>query len=350
MRILVDLTHPMHVHFFRHAIARWQREGHALCLTSRDKDITCALLDEFGLAHIRIGRGARRGPLGLAVELIERAWGLSRVVRRFRPDVAVAEAGTFLVYGCLAGRVPVVVFSDTEHARLSNAITYPLARAVITPRAYRRDVGRKHVRYNGYQQLAYTHPAYFAPDPSALAAEGLRPGEPFLIVRLVNWGASHDVRDFGVRDLRQVIEALSPYGRVILSSEKPLPPDLEALALRGPRRNMLHLQAFARLFFGESATMAAECAMLGTPAIFLSTSRRGYIDELQARYEMVYSFNDPRTGQAEALDKARALLADPDTAARWQVRRQRMLAELIDVTDFIARTVPAYARAQGERS
>ncbi len=113
---------------------------------------------------------------------------------------------------------------------------------------------------------------------------------------------------------------------------------------------MLHLQAFARLFFGESATMAAECAMLGTPAIFLSTSRRGYIDELQARYEMVYSFNDPRTGQAEALDKARALLADPDTATRWQARRQRMLAELIDVTDFIARTVPAYARAQGERS
>jgi hypothetical protein len=37
---------------------------------------------------------------------------------------------------------------------------------------------------------------------------------------------------------------------------------------------MLHLQAFARLFFGESPTMASECAMLGVPAIFLSTSRR----------------------------------------------------------------------------
>ena len=349
MRILVDLTHPMHVHFFRHAIARWQGEGHTLCLTSRDKDLTRALLDEFGLGHLRIGRGARRGPVGLAVELVERAWGLSRVVRRFRPDVAAAEAGTFLVYGCLAHRVPVVVFSDTEHARLSNAITYPLARAVITPRAYQKDVGHKHVRYDGYQQLAYTHPTYFTPDPAALEAEGLRPGEPFIVVRLVNWGASHDVGDYGVRNLRQVIETLSPYGRIILSSEKPLPPDLQALTLRGPRRNMLHLQAFARLFFGESATMAAECAMLGTPAIFLSTSRRGYIDELQARYEMVFSFNDPRTGQAEALTRARALLEDPATPAHWEAKRQRMLAELIDVTDFIARTVPCYARAQGDR-
>ena len=348
MRILVDITHPMHAHFFRHALARWQREGHALCVTSRNKDITWALLDEFGLEHMRIGRRARRGVAGLAVELAERAWGLRRVVRSFRPDVAAAEAGTFLVYGCLAERVPVVVFSDTEHARVANALTYPLARAVITPRAYQKSAGSRHIRYNGYQQLAYTHPAYFTPDPAALEAEGLRPGEPFVIVRLVSWGASHDVGDFGVRDLRAVIAALAPYGRIILSAEKPLPPDLQALALRGPRRHMLHLQAFARLFFGESATMAAECAMLGTPAIFLSTSRRGYITELERRYDMVYAFHDPQTGQADALAKACALLGDPATPAVWEAKRQHMLAELIDVSDFIARTVPQFARGQRE--
>ena len=107
---------------------------------------------------------------------------------------------------------------------------------------------------------------------------------------------------------------------------------------------MLHLQAFARLFFGESATMASECAMLGTPAIFLSTSRRGYIDEQQDRYGMVFSFNDPQTGQAQALAQARALLDDPATPERWQQKRRAMLAELIDVTAFITETVPQYAR------
>jgi predicted glycosyltransferase len=346
MRILVDITHPMHAHFFRHALARWRNEGHALCVTSRNKDITWALLDEFGLEHIRVGRRARRGVGGLAVELVERAWGLRQVVRSFRPDVAAAEAGTFLVYGCLPERVPVVVFSDTEHARVANAITYPLTSAVITPRAYQKAAGSRHIRYDGYQQLAYTHPAYFTPDPAALEAEGLRPGEPFVIVRLVNWGASHDVGDYGVRDLRAVIAALTPHGRIILSAEKPLPPDLQALALRGPRRNMLHLQAFARLFLGESATMAAECAMLGTPAIFLSTSRRGYIEELERRYEMVYAFHDPQTGQAAALAKAQALLADPATPSRWEAKRARMMAELVDVSDLIARTVPQYARGQ----
>lgn len=344
MRILVDITHPAHVHFFRHVIHRWQNEGHAVCITSRDKDIAIQLLDEFGFEHTTIGH-ARRGVAGLGIELVERAWGLGRVIREFHPQVATAIAGTFIVYGCLPYRVPTVIFYDTEHAHLSNAITYPLAKAVVTPRAYQKDAGAKHIRYNGYQELAYTDRRIFTPDPSALAAEGLEPGEPFIIVRLVNWGASHDVGDYGVKNLRDVISALSPYGRVILSSEKTLPPDLQALTLCGPRQNMLHLQAFARLFFGESATMASECAMLGTPAIFLSTSRRGYIDEQQNRYDMVYSFNDPDTGQAQALAKARELLEDPTTPALWQEKREKMLGGLIDVTAFIDETVRRFARA-----
>lgn len=345
MRILVDITHPMHVHFYRHAIQQWQAQGHDIRITSRDKDVTVDLLDEYGLEHTLIGR-ARRGMTGLGRELIERAWGIYQVVRQFKPHVATAEAGTFVVYGCLPQRVPVVVFYDTEHATLSNRITYPLAKVVVTPRAYQKSVGAKHIRYNGYEELAYTHPNVFTPDPAALEPEGLAPDEPFIVVRLVNWEASHDIGDQGVQNLRDVIDFLKPYGRIILSSEKPLPSDLQTLALRGPRKNMLHLLAFARLFFGESATMCSECAMLGTPAIFLSTSRRGYIDEQQNRYDMVYSFNDAATGQAQALDKARELLEDPTTPEKWQAKRERMLAELIDVSQFITDTVPQYARKE----
>jgi predicted glycosyltransferase len=342
MRILVDITHPAHSHFFRYAIRNWQKAGHEVLITSREKDLTCELLDEFGFEHLCIGR-ARHGVAGLGLELLQRAWSLGHVVRQFKPHVATAVAGAYLVYGCLPYRAPTVIFYDTEHDRLSNAITYPLARVVVTPRAYTENVGKKQIRYPGYHSLAYTHPNVFTPDPSALQAETLDPGEPFVVVRSVGWGAIHDIGDYGFKNLREVIDALRPYGRVILSSEKSLPPDLQALTLRGPRRNMLHLQAFARLFFGESATMASECAMLGTPAIFLSTSRRGYIDEQQDRYDMVYSFNDPETGQAQALAKAKALLEDPETPVKWQAKRQRMLSELIDVTDFVSQVVLQYA-------
>jgi len=61
---------------------------------------------------------------------------------------------------------------------------------------------------------------------------------------------------------------------------------------------------------------------------------------------MVYSINDPEMGQAQALAKARELLEDPATPAIWQSKRERMLAELIDVTAFIDETVRHFARAE----
>ena len=341
MKILVDITHPAYAHFYRYAIQRWQQDDHDVLITSRAKDITQDLLNEFGFDHIPLGR-AKSGFVGLGLELVDRARRLQAIVSDFQPDVATAAAGTFLVYGTLFRRIPNVIFYDTEHDVISNTITYPLATVVITPRSYNRNVRKKQIRYNGYHSLAYTHPSVFTPDPTVLAEEGLQPGEPFTILRLVNWKAVHDFGDYGVTNLDPIVDVLSQYGRVVISSEDPLPDHLKKHELKGPRTNMLHLQAFAQLFFGESATMCSECAMLGTPAIFLSTSRRGYIDELQARHGMVFAFHDPNTGQEEALSQARQLLSAPDTAALWQQKREKMLSELIDVSEFIYTMVLRY--------
>ena len=342
MRVLFDITHPAHVHFFRNAICQLQSEGDTVLITSRAKDITLQLLDQFGFEHECLSV-AKRGVIGLGLELTERGLKLVREVHRFKPDVAAAIAGTFLVYGCLPHRIPTVVFYDTEHARVSNAITYPLATAVATPEAYEGDIGKKHLRYAGFHELAYTHPRVFTPDASVLAEEGLQVGDPFSIVRLVNWQASHDIGDSGVQNLHEVVATLSRYGRVLLSSESPLPDDLKPLQMRGSYKNMLHLQAFARLLYGESATMASECAMLGVPAIFVSSSKRGYINMLQDKYDMVYSFNAPENRQGQSLAQAVALLENPQTPALWQHKREELLAELIDVTQFIVDTLRHYA-------
>jgi len=36
MRILVDISHPAHVHVYRHSILRWQEAGHDVLITSRN--------------------------------------------------------------------------------------------------------------------------------------------------------------------------------------------------------------------------------------------------------------------------------------------------------------------------
>ena len=98
MRILVDITHPAHAHFFRHPIELWRERGHQVAITSRRKDIAVELLDSFGFEHHELGT-ARSGLIGLAIELPVRTARLCRRIRQFRPDVMTAIGGVFIALG-----------------------------------------------------------------------------------------------------------------------------------------------------------------------------------------------------------------------------------------------------------
>ena len=47
MTILVDIVHPADVHFFKHAIREWERRGHKVVVTARDKEMTLKLLKSY---------------------------------------------------------------------------------------------------------------------------------------------------------------------------------------------------------------------------------------------------------------------------------------------------------------
>ena len=342
MRILVDILHPAHVHFFKHAIRGWRARSHEVCITLRDKDIARALLDRLGFAYENLGRPGR-GLTGMAAELLRRDLRLWRIVRRFRPDVLTGIGGISIAQVGWLCRVPSVVFTDTENATLSNHLTFPLASVVCTPQCYECPVrSRRHVTYRGYHELAYTHPAYFRPDAAVLRQFGLHDGEAFIVMRLIAWGAAHDIGDRGFTDIVRAVRRLERHGRVVITAEGDLPAALEVQRITAAPEQIHHLLAFARLCIGESATMASESATLGTPAIFVSTSVRGYTNEEERKYDLVYTFSDAAHAQEQALAKAEEILCDPHSKARWQAKRDRMLAETIDVTQFIAQLVESY--------
>jgi predicted glycosyltransferase len=129
---------------------------------------------------------------------------------------------------------------------------------------------------------------------------------------------------------------------VLISAEGDLPEVLCAHQVTGPPESVHHLLYYATLFIGESATMASESATLGTPAIFVSSTTRGYTNEQEREYDLVYTFSDPVRGQDQALAKAEMILSDPDSKAKWQAKRDRMLADKTDVTQFIVDIVEKY--------
>jgi hypothetical protein len=346
MRVLIDILHPAHVHFFRNFYAEMESRGHEVCITARDKDRSVELLRAYDLPYQQISQ-QKSGGAGLMLEMAQRTPRLMKIMRSFRPDVMTGIMGPSIA---LAGtvrlrRVPAVVFYDTEFAVQTNRIVYPLAYSVCTPDCYQGTVPGRHPTYAGYHELAYLHPNRFQPDPAVLAEFGVSPGESYSIVRFVSWQAVHDRREQGLtaKQKRHLVEVLQRRGRVLISSEGQLTPDLADLAVSGPVEKIHHLIAHARLVVGESATMSSEAAVLGVPAVFIATTGRGYTDDQEKRYGLVRHFTEDQYDMA--LSAIEEILAEP--AATWQAARQRMLDEKIDVTawmtDYFEST---FARAQ----
>jgi hypothetical protein len=276
---------------------------------------------------------------------------LFRTIRHFRPDILAAIGGVSIAQvGRITG-VPSLVFYDTENARLQNAITYPFASCVIVPRCYEAWVPRhKHVRYDGYHELSYLHPARFAPDRATAIANGLAPDGETFFIRIVSWKASHDIgeRGWNAELLRQTVRKLTSVGKVLISSEAPLPADMESYRYTGKVSDVHHVLAHCRACVGESATMASECAVLGIPAIYAATTGRGYTNEQEARYQLVHNIRDLSWPELErGLEH---ILSTPK--AIWRKAREKLLADTIDVAAFVAdcvETFPAPLRAYQSR-
>ena len=105
---------------------------------------------------------------------------------------------------------------------------------------------------------------------------------------------------------------------------------------------MHDLLYYAAMCIGEGATMASECAVLGTPAIYVNTLRLGYTNEEKEKYNLIFNFSDPMNGQQQARDKALELIEKPELKREWQKKREKLLNDKIDVTKFMTEFIENY--------
>ena len=333
MKILFDITHPAHLHFFKNVIKKLQDDGHEVLLTGRDKDILIDLAEIYNMDIIVFGK-AKNGILNLFKELIYRKWKLFKIIRKFKPDAMMAIAGTYIgMLGWLT-RTPAYVFYDTEHADLSNIITYPFAKCVYVPKCYRKKIRWRHKRYNGYHELAYLHPNYFTPDISVLNEVDLNENDIFSVVRFVGWGAHHDfgLKGFTLENKKKAIEVLNQFGKVFISCEGELPAELENYRLRIDVTKIHSLMAYASLVFGESATMCSEASVLGVPNVYVDPVGRGYTDEQEKDYGLVSNFTSEN--QNKAIERGKTILENYDKQY-WRQKGKQLVDDKIDVTEMI---------------
>ncbi len=334
------MNHPAHVHFFKNFIWEMEKRGHEFFISSRDKEIALHLLESYGFKYFNRGAGYS-GLLGKGLGMLEMDAKLYRVAKKFNPDLFLGLHNTYIAHLGKLLRKPSITFTDTEHARLANLLTFPFTDSIVTPECFLNDLGAKQVRYRGLHELAYLHPKRYTPNPRIIENQGISPKEKFFILRFVFWGASHDIGQHGlsINDKRQLIKELGSHGHVFITSESRLPKEFENLRISIRPEEIHDFLHYANMYIGEGGTMATEAALLGTPSIYFSSlvGTMGNFIELEEK-GLVHSFSDFRN----MMDKIVSLLNDGHSKRVWSEKRSQFLKDKVDVTAFMTWFVEEY--------
>ena len=341
MKILVDICHPAHVHLFKNMIWILQNKGHEIKITCRDKDVVLDLLNAYDFKYAIIG-SHKKTRLKKAFELISADYKLYNIAKKFRPDILVGGDGNIYVthISWLTGKKS-IVFNDGDDLLYEFPMMTPFASVICTPSCFKKDLGKKQIRYNGYHELAYLHPNYFTPNLAVLEEHGLSRDDTFIILRFIAWSGSHDVGQHGIENKIELVRELEKYGRVFITSEGLLPKELEKYKITVSPEKLHDLLYYASLYVGDGGTTASEAAVLGTHAVFVSTIVSGYLYD-EENYGLVYVFSDPKTGEKEGIKRTLELLKDNNLKNDAWERRKKLLNDKIDVTVFMVWFIENY--------
>ena len=341
MKILIDIGHPGHVHLFRPFTQEMIKKGHQILFTCREKEFEKELLEAAGFDYISFGK-KYKSTTGKILGLIK--FDIQEFIAglKFKPDIFLSHGSIYAAHAAFLYMKPHISMEDSgnmEQIRLY----LPFTKVVLTPFELKENLGVKQIRYHGYHELAYLRPKYFTPDISVLKHLGILKGDIYTLVRFVSWDATHDVGQGGLTAIQkeELVDFLSSQTRLFISSEGEVPEKFSKYLIEIKPEQMHSVLYYASLVISEGATMASEAGVLGTPSIYVNSLVRCY-NEDQEKYGLVFNY---RNGKG-VIEKVRELLNTPNLKSERQNRRQKMLADKIDVTAFLVWFVENYPKSE----
>ena len=333
MKYFFELNHPKHYYQFKYVMQALQNQGHEVLVLARDKDVLLNVLQEEGVPYTIFGKHRKSlwakimGTIGLMYNYIA-------IARREQPDVIVSKASWYGTETAKQKNKKSVIFPDSEVVAVTNKVVVPICTKVVTPQPFKLNYGDKHCRMAGIFEDCYLSPSVYTANPGIVEQFGLK--RPYAIIRFVGWYANHDVgnKGFSLGQKKQLVETIARNMTVYISSEKALPDDLKAYSLPTPASVIHDVLSYADLYIGDSQTMAAEAALVGTPAIrsnsFVGPNDMSNFIMLQDTYGMLYNIADPE----EAINKAEEL-STHSRKAEWIEKRKKYYSETGDINAAI---------------
>jgi predicted glycosyltransferase len=340
MTVLLYLGHPAHFHLFKETIKNLQAIDVKPVIVIKSKDVLEKLLIDSQLPYLNISEGNAKG--NAYKNFFKRLYKLAAIIRSSKPNLLIGSAAELTVLGKVF-RIPSYIFfeDDFEAVKKFAKIAGPLATKLVCPNCCSAwKWNDKKIGYNSYHELAYLHPNHFTPDTNKIKSI-FNLNEKNFILRFAQLTAYHDVGKSGIDTniAQQLIDMLSAKGNVFITSERALEPQFEKYRIQISPLDIHHALYFADMYIGDSQTMTAEAAVLGTPAIRFNdfVGELSYLEELEHKFHLT---NGIKTNHPEKLvEKVKELLDTPDLKIIWQSRRMLMLKECIDLSKFMTSLV-----------
>lgn len=339
MNILFFLVHPAKFNFHRVQINGLISRGHNVEILITSKDILEDLVKEEGWAYTNIFPEGRKIPglhvyVAAVISLVRTVYRLWKFSRGKKYDLFIGDLLTIL--GRLKG-VPSLYPTDDVLVQVpEQSLFLSTCNHIIGPEI--TDLGRynsKKIAYDGYKALAHLHPNHFKPERSRLKDFLL--DKPFFLIRCVGFSATHDIGRNGINNevLKKLVHILKSKGRVLITSERALPKDLEKYRIESLKTDISHYMYFAELFIGDSTTMGSEAAVLGTPSIEFDD----YFDEIGQMQELEHTYGlnlCVKTSEPEELfKKVKEFINTPNLIEENRKRCQKLVDDKIDVSAFL---------------
>ena len=340
LRFLFYLVHPAKFHFHKVQINKLISKGHKVDILINSKDILEDLVKEERWNYSNIFPEGRKIKglhvyLSALIAIVKTVHRLLIFTKGKKYDLFIGDLLT--VIGKIKG-IDTLFPADSpltqvpEQSLFLHTATHPIAPHINNLQQF----NKKTIKYKGYKALSHLHPNHFKPNKRVLF-ESIQKIEKYYLIRCTGFFATHDIGKSGISNelLLKIIEELKPHGKVIITSERCLPKELEMYYINFNKNDISHYMYFADLFISDSTTMSAEAAVLGTPSIEFDDYHHE-IDqmlELEKKYKLIHCY---RTHQEDQfLYMIRHLVKQKDLKQVYQKRREILLNDCIDVSAFL---------------
>lgn len=348
MRIVFEINHPGQVHLLKNVYFDLINKGHFVKVFAKKEPSITNLLDRLCIPFISIGRKGK-GLYGKFISQIFFSIKMLLYVYFNKIKIGVGSSMTNDHVSAFSLMKSIHLSDDDEEVvPLMKKYAYPFSDIILSPDCVKiKSFNHKNITYSGYHELAYLHPKRFIPNPLVLNEIGLDTSSVFFILRFNSFQAHHDVGERGLsfKQKKEIIEILRNKGKIFITTEGKIDTELEDYMLRLSSEKIHSLLYYATLFIGDSQTMTSEAAVLGTPAIRCNSfvGRISYLEEEEYKYGLTYGFKPEDF--SSLINKVNELLSMENLKKEWQLRRQQMLKDKIDVTDFMVWFIENYPQS-----